>query len=304
MHKETPRLLKPLALGASILLFAWPSPAQQFSGHYPGGAEGIKGASLPPPGIYVRDYNFLYWADRNKNGPPNFDAFAYINAPRVIWMTDFKILGADYGMDLLVPFYYADVKAAGLHDHTTAMGDLQFEPLLLSWHLKQFDLSAGYAFWAPSGDANADGKHFSRLLSKGFWSNMFTAGGTWYPTEDKTWAASVLNRYEIHTENKDFKVTPGDSYTVEWGLSKTLHKNIDVGVAGYYQQQVTDDSGAGVATLGYDKSLHDRVVGVGPEISMLCTKLGLFVSVRYAHEFAVKDGPEGDKVTLTLTKRF
>ncbi|MGA3163812.1 MAG: hypothetical protein ABSD77_06420 [Verrucomicrobiota bacterium] len=60
--------------------------------HYPAGAEGIKGASLPPPGVYFRDYNFFYTADNFKDGPPQFDIFAYLNAPRVIWMTDWKIL--------------------------------------------------------------------------------------------------------------------------------------------------------------------------------------------------------------------
>ena len=285
--------------------------AQQFSGHYPAGVEGIKAASLPPPGFYLRDYNFVYFADRNKNGPPDFDLTAYINAPRAIWISDCKIFGANYGLDLIVPFYYSDVEfttpGGPVRDDAFGLWDIQFEPLLLAWHFKQFDLAAGYAFWAPSGDSNHDVTRPARL-AKGFWSNMFTAGGTWFPTEDKTWAVSLLNRYEIHTENSDFKLTPGDSYTLEWGLSKSVRQTVDIGVIGYYQQQINNDRGAGVAALAaagpYNPRIHDRVVGLGPEINMFCPKMGLFVSARYAREFAAEDRPEGNAFVLTLTKRF
>lgn len=298
-----------MAIIAGLCAWAGLGHAQQISGHYPAGAEGIKAASLPPPGIYLRDYNFFYWADKNKNGPPDFDFFAYINAPRVIWMTDCTVpfLGAQYGMDLIVPFYYSNIKfntpGGRVKDDTFALDDIQFEPLLLSWHFKQFDVAAGYAFWAPSGDSNTDGTRPSRL-GKGFWGNMFTAGATWYPDESKRWAASVLNRYEINTQNEDLEITPGDQYTVEWGLSYTVKKNIDIGLVGYYQQQVTDDSGPGVSALGFNRDLHDHVVALGPEISVFCPKLAIFASLRYEREFAAKDRPEGNLVVLTLTKRF
>ena len=55
-----------LLLGAG--LFALPGniqatqPVPIVGGHYPAGAEGIKGASLPPPGVYFRDYNIGYFA--------------------------------------------------------------------------------------------------------------------------------------------------------------------------------------------------------------------------------------------------
>lgn len=290
-----------LLAGASVLALLTQAQAATFSGHYPSGAEGVKGASLPPPGFYVRDYNLFYYADEFPGGPPGFEAFAYINGPRAIYMTDFKILGANYGLDLLVPFYYGDVEfdtpAGRFKDSTFAMGDLQFEPLLLAWHLKQMDIGAGYAFWAPTGDYNRSGTRPSRLLAKGFWSHMLTAGATWYPDKEKSWALSALNRYEFHMENKDLDFTAGDTYTLEFGLSKSVTKFIDVGLAGYYQKQTT----------GYDPDdggPMDRVVGIGPEISTFCPKLALFTSLRYVHELDAKARPEGHTVTLTLTKRW
>lgn len=290
-----------LLVGASVLAFLTPTQAATFSGHYPSGAEGIKAASLPPPGFYLRDYNLFYFADDFPGGPPGFDAFAYINAPRLIYMTDFKIFGANYGLDLLVPFYYGEVKfdtpGGRFKDSTFAMGDLQFEPILLGWHWKQWDVGAGYAFWAPTGDYNRSGTRPSRLLAKGFWSHMLTGGATWYPDQEKTWSLSALNRYEFHMENKDLDFTAGDTWTLEFGVSKTFNKVIDVGLAGYYQKQVTgyDPDGAGPM---------DRVVGIGPEIGTVFPKLGLFASLRYVFEFDAKDRPEGQTATLTLTKRW
>lgn len=290
-----------LLLGTWLAALVSSVPAATMSGHYPSGAEGIKGASLPPPGFYLRDYNLFYYADRFPGGPPGFEAFAYINGPRAIYMTDFKILGATYGLDLLVPFYYGDVKfdtpAGQVKDNTFAMGDLQFEPLLLAWHLPKLDIGAGYAFWAPTGDYNRSGTRPSRLLAKGFWSHMFTFGVTWFPDPEKTWALSALNRYEWHMENTDLDFTAGDTDTLEFGVSKSLTKYIDLGVVGYYQKQTTgyDPSGAGPM---------DHVVGLGPEVSAFCPKLGLFTSLRYVSEFDAKSRPEGHTVTLTLTKRW
>jgi hypothetical protein len=286
-----------LVLFSSLLVLAGSAQAATFSGHYPSGAEGIKGATLPPPGFYLRDYNLFYYADDFPNGPSDFKALAYIQAPRAIYMTDFKILGANYGLDLLVPFYYGDIEVGDFSDSTFTMGDLQFEPLLLAWHWKQLDLGAGYAFWAPTGDYNKKGDRPSRLLGKGFWSHMFTAGATWYPDQEKTWSISALNRYEIHMERDDDAFTAGDTYTLEFGLAKSLSKYIDLGIAGYYQKQVT----------GYDPGWAgpmDYVVGVGPEISSFCPKLGLFASLRYVRELDAKARPEGNTVTLTLTKRW
>lgn len=269
--------------------------------HYPVGAEGIKGASLPPPGIYLRDYNFFYTATKVDGAPVDIDIFAYVQAPRLIWMTEQTILGANYGMDVIVPFAYKNVYAdapigtAGQFN----LADIQVEPLLLSWHLKQFDIAAGYAIWIPSGnfDTSTPAKYLTSPGS-GYWTHMFTLGGTWYPDEKKTWAFSLLNRYEINTEQDDTDITPGNMFTMEWGLSKTVCQGVDVGVIGYYQQLVTEDDGTGAST---DLS---HVVAVGPEVNAFWPKLGLFTSLRYAIEVDAKDRPQGQTVVLTLTKPF
>lgn len=182
--------MKPISVKMCLMLacglFAGAVSAQGpvvVAGHYPAGAEGIKGASLPPPGFYFRDYNMFYTADTFRDGPPDFEIDAYVNAPRLIWMTDKKIFGANYGMDVIVPYAYMDWSGGGLDNSYSGMGDIQIEPLLLSWQFKQLDLAAGYAIWAPTGNYEPDRPD---LISKGFWSHMLTLGGTWYPDAEKT----------------------------------------------------------------------------------------------------------------------
>jgi hypothetical protein len=267
--------------------------------HYPGGAEGIKGASLPPPGFYLRDYNYFLTSDKVNGVSGDVDLFAYVQAPRLIWMTNWKILGANYGMDIIVPFAYKEISAPFGGANNFNLSDIQVEPLLLSWHLTQFDVAAGYAIWMPTGnfDASTPAKYLTSPGS-GYWTHMLTLGAVWYPDKEKTWAFSQLNRYEINTEQDTTDITPGNMFTADFSLSKTVMQGVDVGVSGYYQQLVTKDSGA------HASSDYSHVVGIGPEISAFWPQIGLFSSLRYAYELDAKDRPQGQTVVLTLTKPF
>jgi hypothetical protein len=284
----------------AVSLAALPGILQaQPSAHYVPGSEGIKDASLPPPGVYFRDYNYFYWADQF-NGPsgndlhvPNADVFTYANIPRVIWITDTKFLGGFVGVDALLPLVYQSVKAGGFDSSTFGIGDF-FGEGTLSWHLKQFDFAVGSGVWAPTGDS---GPPPTTRIGAGYWTFMQTAGATWYIDEAKTWAVSALNRYEFNTEQRDTHVTPGDAYTLEWGVSKTVAKVVDLGAVGYYQQQVTANSGS-------PASSRNRVAAVGPEVSVVFPDLMLFVSLRYNYEFMAESRAQGNAVTLTITKRF
>jgi len=288
-------------LSLPSLLLAQPS----FTGHYVPGVEGVKGASLPPPGFYVRDYNVCYFADRLNNAkgnevPLDFQALVYANLIRPVWITDWKLLGGSVGMDMIVPLVYTDlsIKLHGgpriYEDATFDIGDLYFEPLTLSWHGKRYDAAFGYSFFAPTAESRVG----TVEPGKGFWTQLITLGGTAYFDEAKTWSFSALNRYEFNTEEEETGITPGQIWTIEFGMGKALTKTIEVGVAGYYQLQTTEDSSRS------SSANRDQVVGVGPEIVMLCPKLGLFTSLRYAREFAAEDRPEGNTVTLTMTRKF
>jgi hypothetical protein len=298
-------------LALAVSLMALPGILQaQPSAHYAPGVEGIKGASLPPPGVYFRDYNYFYWANSlndsagNKIGPANLYAFTYVNLPRVLWITDMKFLGGYVGVDGFLPLVSQQASvnqpppAGQFKNNTFGIGDLFVEGTL-SWHTKQFDFALGSGVDMPTGNSSGNPGPTTEP-GLGYWTFMQTAGATWYIDDEKTWAVSALNRLEFNTEQRFTGITYGDAYTLEWGVSKTMAKFIDLGAVGYYQQQITGDSPGSPAPLGG----LNRVAAVGPEISVAFPQQMFFVSLRYNYEFMAYSRAQGNDVTLTLTKRF
>jgi hypothetical protein len=291
-------------LGAALLALPTLVRAQP-TAHYVPGLEGLKAASLPPPGVYLRDYNVGYYSTRVNDAQGNEisgadpRAYIYANAPRLIWITDQQLLGGFLGVDALLPLQYTELKVNtpdGLfHDQTFGIGDAFFEGTW-SKHTKQFDFSLGSGAFAPTGDFSQTNPTRAGL---GYWGVMLTAGATWYMDPDKKWAISALNRYEFNFEQKDTDVSPGQAYTVEGGISYGITKTLDVGAVGYYQQKVTGDSGP--VDL---QQPHDRVAGAGPEISLFIPSATLGLSLRYVYEFLAESRLQGHTISLTITKRF
>ena len=92
----------------------------QSTAHYVPGGEGIQGASLPPPGFYVRDYNYAYFANQvnnaagNSAGLGNFEAFTCANVPRHLeFMAEDRAQGQAFVLNLTGgvenPFLYVYV---------------------------------------------------------------------------------------------------------------------------------------------------------------------------------------------------
>jgi hypothetical protein len=276
-------------------LFACAGLIQAQTTHYPAGVEGIKGSSLPPPGLYIRDYNYTYFSNEFKGvgGPPSFDLLANVQAPRLVFITTKKVLGGYYGADLIVPLPYQDLDMTGFRGSDFSLGDIFVEPITLSWHQKQADFSFGYGFWAPTGDYSSTDPVSP---GKGFWTQMFTGGVTFYPDKGKTWSFSALNRYEFNQERNETKITPGQYWTLEWGLAKSASKTVELGFVGYFQAQTTSAIGIGASKL------KEHVVGLGPEITLVCPKLGLSTSIRYLRETGAEQRPQGNVINVIFTR--
>ena len=142
------------------------SVAHGQSAHYPAGVEGIKGGTLPPPGFYLRDYNYVYIADEFPGGPKDFDLFAYVQAPRPVYISTLQVFGGYLGADALIPFVYQDLQVGSFSESSFGVGDIFLEGTL-SWHGAQYDLGVGYGAWAPTGEF--DTMHPSKA-GKGYWA--------------------------------------------------------------------------------------------------------------------------------------
>ena len=271
--------------------------------HYVNGVEGIKAATLPPPGLYGRLYGAYYNADdlTDDNGDKadlGFEVSVYALVPRVIWVSPYEILGGSYFADVIVPIIQTElsIDAANVDDDQFGLGDACVEPVGISWHGARYDAAVALGGYLPTGEYDKDNV---ASPGKDMWTFMSTVGGTVYADAEKTWSASILSRYEIHSEQEDENYTPGDDFHFEWGLAKTVNKTLDIGVAGYCRWQVTDDE-----TDGVENSDKVSVMAAGPEISLFIPSQVLFVSARYLWEFEAKNTSEGAIGVITLTKPF
>lgn len=273
--------------------------------HYVNGVEGIKAGTVPPQGFYYRMYNVFYTSDdyTDEDGDSldiDFDLFVYAMANRFLWVTDKRVLGADFFMDAVVPLVYTDVEIGrlGIDDSKFGLGDVNVEPFGLSWYRDRYEASFGLSVYIPIGEYDKDEP---ASPGRDMWTGMLTLGGTYYFDTEKTWSASILARYEVHSQKDETDVRLGDDFHFEWGVGKTLAKIWDVGLTGFCHWQLTDDSGSDVS---WDKSVHDRVYAIGPEVSVIIPTAKLIVSLRNQWEFAAEDRSEGNLTTLTVTKIF
>jgi hypothetical protein len=276
------------------------------TGYYKGGiCGGIKSGTQVAPGFSWWSFNTYYSAGELTDGNGDrldlgFDMGMAFTCQGFVWVSPYKFLGGNYSFDVFVPFGKIDLEMQGLdiHDDRFSVGDIWIEPFRLGWHYPRYDLTAGFSFIVPTGDRQIDKP---ALPGKDFWSFMFLAGGIYYLDEGRTWSVSPLVRYEIHSSRGDVDVRAGDDFYLEWGVSKNLKGVWEVGLAGYGQWQVTDDSGADV---DWDRDVHHRVLAVGPEITYFFVGSKVFLSVRHEIEFAARDLPEGQVTVLTLSKFF
>lgn len=271
-------------------------------GHYTPGALGLGAATLPPPGFHWTAYNMYYTSDtlNDDSGsglPVDLDLSVFASAHQFTYMTEHKIFGADFGVDMIIPLVNVDIEMTGVDESSFGIGDIFLEPFVLAWHTSRWDISVAAGVHTPTGESGDPSS-----VGKGYWSFMETLGATYYFDEARTWTASVLTRWLQNTENEDTDITPGAEMVAEYALAKTFPGEghiITAGIAGYSYAQLTEDSGTGAS--------DDKFIGhaVGPEIKYMGFKPFPFqIALRYLTEYGAENTTEGTNICLQLIGSF
>ena len=273
-------------------------------GHYVPGVEGIQGASVPPPGMYYLGYLVNYSIDELR-APGGSNTVPLSNtgtvsalANRLVYITGTKLLGADYGMETIVPVLRKSLNfnAPGISESNSGVGDVYLGPLVLGWHGGNWDAVAAAGVWFDNGNDDSPSKP-----GNGYKSTMLTGGATYYFDTAKTWTGSALMRFEVNsTQSNDFK--PGNQVTMEWGFGKSLGP-VQVGLVGYDQWQTSNDSGPGAT------SDHAERHAIGAEVVYpLMKEAGVMLKAAYYDEYSAKGGTgaqaKGSTVRFTFVKAF
>lgn len=292
--------MKKIIFAAAALAVALSASA---GGHYVPGVEGIQGASVPPPGTYYLGYLVDYNIEQLKspgtsNDIPGSNTGTVVAlANRVVWISNTKFLGADFGMETIIPVLGTSLtfNTPGISDTQTGLGDIYLGPVVLGWHGANWDAVAAAGFWLDNASSSTPA-----APGKGYKSTMLTGGATYYFDAAKQISGSALMRFETNSEKSNgFK--PGNQVTVEWGIGKVMGP-VQVGVVGYDQMQVSNDSGPGAS--GNSSSRH----AIGAEVVLPILSAGVFLKAAAYKEYRSEAGsnPEtmGNLFRFTFVKAF
>lgn len=140
---------------------------------------------------------------------------------RVILNTGWKCLGADLGVQAIVPVIHARVSAdmAGTSGdkHRTGVGDLRLEPTLQWYPTDRLSILASAALFLPIGDYRKNAPVNPCSGSFGF---MGSLGGNYFLGAGKTVLFSPIFRYEKSTRQRSTDIRAGDYLHFEASLLK------------------------------------------------------------------------------------
>ena len=304
---------------AMVVLLTIPASAQLNGSHLLGDS-GVKSGTQPGPGFYAVAFYYRYGTDtiKDREGnvvrpfpdtPSSMTLNAY--APLLWYVSDAKVLGANYGAFAVLPWINGSIEAPAFGlDETSAtkFTDTVFRPIDLGWHLAKADVTAGFQFYAPTGTYNPGE---SGNTGKGMWTYEPFVGATVYFDEKKTLSLATTTYWELHSKKKDSDVKVGQILTLQGGLGKSfLGGGLVIGAAYYAQWKLTADQlgtfvlpGGGTIDLELADSKH-RVFALGPDVTLpIATKKKLIalVNVRYLWEMGARSKKEGTGLVVTVT---
>ncbi len=289
------------ALTAGLLLASAMPAHAQYLGLNLRGDTGLKSGSQPGPGYYFAlplyyraDYSTLKLPNGN-TAPGDYGVGVGLLAPVVAVTTNWKILGANYGFQVVTPFMgNRQSLAGGAVEKNLGYGyaDTYIQPINLGWQTKRADFLGAYGFYAPTGPRTLD-----------MWAHEIVAGTTVYLDGAKNWHVAGTMYYDINQKKRSTDVKVGQYMTIEGGAGRSFIKGAaSAGLAYLMQWKMTDDSGAAIPPLlprGKNKAY-----GLGPEINMPFFAKGKFVGLlgfRYTFEFANSTNFQGRNLAVTLT---
>lgn len=216
-------------------------------------------------------------------------------------MTDYSVLGAQYGFGTVVPFFKMDasleVPTPGgplkLEADPFRLADVQFLPLILQWNLSpNLFVNTQFQIQTPTGDYDEN-----RLISPGLnhWTFSPIVNATYI--SDTGFEVSSSFEVDINTRNPATDYKNGVEYRHEFAVGQHFGP-WTAGIGGYYYRQFTDDDAPGLTSGN-----RARVLAVGPAVSYV--KPGLPpVWLHLYKEQGASNRAEGYTVALRVSQSF
>jgi len=269
-------------------------------GAYPNGAEDFMAGAVPPPGTYFLNYFTWYSADSFNDDADriqNCKLNAVADVVRLLHVTDRKILGANWGMHIFIPFADIDAKVPsfGIDQSRSGLGDIIIDPFILGWHFsKNLHAVAALDIYVPTGRYSKD---YLGNPGRNYWTFEPVAGVT-YVTDAGTEVSAKL-MYDFNTENTDTHYTSGNELHIDYTVGHKFGP-LSAGAGGYWYHQVTDDEqGEGSPALPMEKG---RALAIGPQVKYEYKNMAF--TLKYLIEVETRNRPEGNNLWFKFLYAF
>jgi hypothetical protein len=228
-------------------------------------------------------------------------------APTYVFATPF--LGGQASASLLVAYGQNDTALNGtisgtvgpipfmrtvdLSQTTTGIGDL-VPQFAVKWNSGVNNYMAYLTGDIPVGDYSS-----SNLANIGIGHGAIDGGvGYTYFDPKAGHEFSAVTGLTGNFENNSTGYTNGIDWHLDWGASQFLTKQLQVGVVGYFYDQLTPDSGCAPILCPFES----RVIGIGPQVGYLFPVGDMqgYLNLKGYEEFDNNNRPDGYNVWLTF----
>lgn len=237
--------MKTMVSVGALAVTAWAAPAVAAEGYVPyltGNSVGAPTGAAPPPGVYGANSVDFFGGpivDQNGNNVPGQKIDDAIDVPVLLWVPNFKILGASYNVALIQPYMVQtiqdDHQDVGSHDRSDpgylGLGNSAEQngifntiivPYNLSWNVRPgWFVSTGLGIYIPDGTYSDSPEQacFAYLTTHSNGHQYCHVSATnWAPV---AWASGrVANLTAIGNNTWDFEPDIAVSYLVGgWNIS-------------------------------------------------------------------------------------
>ncbi|MGQ0595933.1 SphA family protein [Aquabacterium sp.] len=273
-------------------------------------------------------------AQPNLRSEVGIKADTYALLPRVTYLDNHQILGANVGFTVMLPLvkrkalftaspifagstvpsiaqpgYTTSINArvAGQNGSEMGIGDIEVSPLL-HWEIGDHQaVTLAPTIVLPTGDYNA-----AQRVNPGYGNFVTFRPSVQYAFIGDGWDVGARAVLSFNTRNKDNGYFSGNMFNLDWQLMKFVSDDVRVGLQGYFVRQLSKDTqdlsiyspaqlSAGAAkeiTNGNKASVN----AAGPAVGWLKNGGEMLLEGKFLKEFDARNRTEGQAFWLTVSK--
>lgn len=310
------RKFKQIIITVLLIAFIPSGEAHALEGGYGNYVPGLYGgfllAATPPPGWYLLNQVYFYFADSNQEFVRQGEIVTDIELNEgyyilnLAWVSDFKILGGNYNFVISPSVGYTDISGDfigeteefRIEDSNFGISDLGITPVSLYWKFENIYLSLSETIVVPIGEYDVDRQ---ANLGLNYWSFDTNLAFTYF-NRDKGLDISLNLGHLYNTKNNATEYKSGQELHLDYMVNHFFSRKFAAGLQGFYHHQITGDSGEG-AILG-DFKAEDA--GIGPAV-LWHSKVGgtsFVFTAKWLYEFHVENRLKGNYIFFNLLFEF